>query len=433
MTELGADAMTSSMSNSLRVLVIGQGGREHALVKALFTSPSVTSLHALPGSSGMKQLAACHEINWTDFSAVFAVVQKERIDLVVIGPENILDAGLSDYLREREVLVFGPSREAARLESSKVLSKKFMVEAGAPTARYHIVSSVAETLSAAQSFAPPYVLKADGLAAGKGVTISQNLTELKAAAEDLFVKHKLGAAGDQALLEEFSPGYELSYLILTNGEDYESLVLAQDHKRLSDGDRGPNTGGMGTIAPMKISPELDRQIRQTIIQPVVAHLKKQGLLYRGVLFVGLMITPTGPSVIEFNVRFGDPETQVILPLLQGDWGQVFKAVAEGQVPQLKWQNGAACCVVLAAEGYPESPVQGVKIAGDLLFENSLGYFLHAGSQQTESGWLTNGGRVLNAVGLGKTVAEARRQAYEQAEHVSWPGLQMRSDIGIKAD
>jgi phosphoribosylamine---glycine ligase len=417
----------------MKVLVIGQGGREHALVRALRQSASVTEVHAIPGSDGMSAEATCHpNLDWRNFSAITQFMRSEKMDFVVVGPEAPLAMGIADQLRETGVPVFGPNHEAAQLEASKVFSKRFMVDAGVPTSRFFDVFSVQETMIEAENFAPPFVLKADGLAAGKGVYICKDSKELRAAATAIFDEKVLGEAGSKALLEEFQPGYEISYLILTNGEGYEPLLLAQDNKRLRDGDQGPNTGGMGTVAPMKIDAKLDAQIRETVFEPVMHEFKKRHMMFRGVLFVGLMITPMGPQVLEFNVRFGDPETQVILPLLDGDWGQVLLSVAQGKLPKLKWKSQAAACVVMAAEGYPESPKNGVAIDGDLTANTENSYFLHAGTKRGPNGnFVTAGGRVLNAVGIGANLQEALDRAYAQTRKASWPGMQIRTDVGKK--
>lgn len=416
----------------MRFLVLGQGGREHAIVRALKFSPSVTEVHAIPGSEGISQEAICHKIDLTNEKELEGFVKKYQFDCVVVGPENYLVQGLSDQLRALGVNVVGPSQIAAQLEGSKVFAKEFMVQAGVPTAKFEIVEDVAGTLKAAAQFTPPYVLKADGLAAGKGVFLCDTLPELKAAAEQLFEKRSLGAAGNKALLEQFQPGYEISYLILTNGERAEALPLAQDHKRLKDGDQGPNTGGMGVVAPVAIEAELRERIESEIVQPTLRHLQGSGLLYRGVLYIGVMVTPQGPTVLEFNVRFGDPEAQVILPLLDGDWGYVFSQLAKGELVPLKWKGVHMACVVQAAPGYPDAPEKGVVIEGDLGFQGSSSYFLHAGTGKSPLGqWVTNGGRVLNAIGMGSSLKEAVSAAYKQAKHVSWRGMQMRQDIGKK--
>ncbi len=417
-----------------RALVIGQGGREHALVRALALSPSIEAVIAVPGSSGISaesEKVRSIATDWRDFESLHRLILLEKIDFVVVGPEVPLVDGLSDRLRERGVSVFGPSREGARLEGSKVYSKEFIISAGVPTARSIVVRTVDETLRASSNFSPPYVLKADGLAAGKGVFICKTLKELEDAAQSLFVSRSLGDAGSSALLEEFSPGYEISYLVLTNGVNFEPLVLAQDHKRLRTGDEGPNTGGMGVVAPVEIDPDLRVRINSEIVEPTLREMQKRSMLYRGVLYIGLMITPRGPSVIEYNARFGDPETQVILPLLDGDWGDVFSDVAEGRLPHLKWKRGSAACVVLAAEGYPDSPVKGTAIVGlDRARAETGRYFLHAGTRRREDGqWITDGGRVLNSIGLGRDLREALELAYKQVQEVEWKGMQFRTDIG----
>ncbi len=414
----------------MRVVVVGSGGREHALVRALKHSPSVTEVHALPGSAGMSQEALCHNIDPMDQDAVLAYVKRAAVDLVVIGPEVYLARGLADQLRAQGVFVFGPNQEAARLEASKVFAKEFMMEAQVPTARYHVVVSVEETLKAAESFAPPYVLKADGLAAGKGVFICKDLVELKLEAENLFVKKTLGAAGEKALLEEFQPGAELSFLVLTNGHDFRALPLAQDHKRLKNKDQGPNTGGMGVVAPLQISEELRTVIEEQLVRPSIQQIERKGLMYRGLLYVGVIFSESGPKVLEYNVRFGDPEAQALLPLLNGDWGQTLLEIAKGNLPTVKWNSLFSACVVLAAKGYPDKPEKGSEISGDLFFQTASSYFLHAGtSRGTDQKWTVSGGRVLNAIGLGSSSDEAVRNAYAQAEKASWDGLQKRTDIG----
>jgi phosphoribosylamine--glycine ligase len=421
----------------MKVLVVGQGGREHALVRALKQSPSVGEVHALPGSDGIAQDAICHSQDWRDFAAVTACCQREGFDLVVIGPENPLVEGLADVLRVGGVAVFGPSREAARLEGSKVFCKEFLLEAGVPTARSIVVNSVDNVRRAAGEFVPPYVLKADGLAAGKGVYICKTFRELEDAARDLFDHKVLGAVGERALLEEFKPGYEISYLVLTDGESFEPLPLAQDHKRLFDRDEGPNTGGMGVVAPMVMDHAMRSRIDREVILPTLRLMQKRaseggGFLFRGVLFVGLMMTDEGPSVLEFNTRFGDPEIQAILPLFDGDWGVVFRETAMGRLPKMSWKNLCACCVVLAAAGYPDAPVKGLVIDGVRQGAEGVSYLLHAGTKKEASNWVTNGGRVLNAIGLGANLNVAVERAYELALSIHSKGMQVRRDIGAKA-
>ncbi|GIL16618.1 MAG: phosphoribosylamine--glycine ligase [Oligoflexia bacterium] len=416
----------------MKVLVLGQGGREHALVHALSQSSLVTEIHVIPGSDGMMSQALCHKLDWKSTEALIDFCLKTEIEYVVIGPEDPLVAGLADRLRERGILCVGPSQEGAKLEGSKIFAKEFMTQAKIPTAKYEVVSYVEETLKKCEHFTPPYVFKADGLAAGKGVYICKDKEDLERSAREVFEKKILGDAGRRAILEQFSPGWELSYLILTNGNDFQTLPLAQDHKRLCDHDEGPNTGGMGTIAPLKISQNLRDDIDQKIVRPTLDNLKKNGILYRGVIFFGLMITEQGPSLLEYNCRFGDPETQVILPLVDGDWGQILKDLAAGILKPIQTKNMAATCVVMAAPGYPYSPQKGVKIEGDLQFSSPSGYFLHAGTAKADANnWVTNGGRVLCSMGIGPTLEEAQKAAYVQASKVTWNRIQMRKDIGAK--
>ncbi len=413
----------------MKVLVVGKGGREHALAKAIAESPSVEAVYAVPGSAGMEpQIKACGGAE--TFADVKKVYDEFGLDCVVIGPEGPLVDGLSDQLRAEGVLVFGPDQKGAQLEGSKIISKKFMEKYNIPTAAFTEVASMDDVIQAVGDFTPPYVLKADGLAAGKGVFICKTEEELKQAADDLFKKKILGAAGDKALLEQFQPGYELSFFILTNGEDYVPLPMAQDHKRLLDGDEGPNTGGMGTVAPMTIADSDYQKIIKQVVEPTVKGLKEEGFTYRGVVFIGIMMTDQGPQVLEYNIRFGDPETQVLMPLLDGDWGQAFQTIAKGEVPKLQWKNAAAACVVLAAEGYPSQPRKGVVIEGELAGGDDA-YFLHAGTKKEGNQWIVNGGRVLNAIGLGADLSQAIANSYQQADKAQWPNRQMRKDIGKK--
>ena len=419
----------------MKILVIGQGGREHALVQALLRSSSVTEVHCLPGNDGIRKNALCHNLEWQNFAAVHRLCLQSDIDVVLIGPEDPLVLGLADYLREHGILVVGPSQEAAQLEGSKLFAKQFMHAAGIRTAPSVTVRSVAEVQSALPQFQPPYVLKADGLAAGKGVFICKTKDDLLARAADLFEHKTLGESGQVAILEKFTAGWELSFLVLTNGSEAVSLPLAQDHKRLGNQDTGPNTGGMGTIAPLQIPPQLRLQIEKEILQPTLQEIKKRGFVYRGILFFGLMITREGPSLLEFNVRLGDPETQVILPLLTNDWGQVFLNLARGQMTKLQTETSHAACVVLAAPGYPDSPQKGVAIDGDVFAATAASSFVHSGTRYNSDlqKWETNGGRVMGAVGLGSTRKEALRNAYAQAAKVTWVGLQKRDDIGMMTD
>lgn len=413
----------------MNVLVIGQGGREHALVAALKASPLVKKIFALPGNDGMALVAEKVNVSPGDHEAVVRFCADQSIHLVVIGPEAELVAGLADALRQAGRRVFGPSALAAQLEGSKIFAKNFMLENGIPTGRAIEVASVADVQTAMNQFTAPYVLKADGLAAGKGVFICKNQEELQQAAQFLFEKKGLGSAGERALLEEFLPGRELSWLVLTNGSEYRSLPLCRDHKRLRDGDEGPNTGGMGVVGPLDVGAELRERIEREVIEPTIRGIQKRGFQYYGVVYTGLILTEKGPRVLEYNVRFGDPECQVIVPLLDGDWATVLSEFAEGRAPELKWQKKSVACVVLAAEGYPDQPVKGVVIEGEPTYSSDKGYFLHAGTKLVDGKFVTNGGRVLNAIGVGENLDVALKNAYAVAGQVRWPGRQMRKDIG----
>ena len=414
----------------MNILVLVKGGREHALVRALSFSPKVQTLHCAPGSEGMRKDCFIHDVDLNSKEDVGLLIKKLSINLVIIGPEEWLVKGLSDHIRSLGVDVFGPSKVGAQLEESKAFAKKFMAKASIPTAQYEEVSSVAEVEKIASQFSPPYVFKVDGLAAGKGVSICSDKASLVQAAKDCFEAKKFGESGHRAIVEEFKSGWELSFLVLTNGQDYEPLPLAQDHQALSDGGMGPNTGGMAVVAPLAIDAKLNEEIHNTIIKPTVDLLNKENMDYRGVLFIGLMITEDGPCVIEYNVRFGDPETQVIMPLLDGVWAEVFTQVSQGSVPKLNWKPRSIACVVLAAENYPSQPVKGIPIGGDIEHETAFGYVLHAGTKKESSNkWVTNGGRVLNVVGFGSDQKESVENSYRMVENISWPGMQYRSDIG----
>ncbi len=414
----------------MNVLVLGKGGREQAIVRALAQSSSIQTIFALPGRTGFEPEAVCLP-NWLlEKEKMKELVKAKSIKLVVIGPEKELMEGWSDFFRSLNVLVFGPSREAARLESSKLFAKHFMHSSGIPTSDFEEVNSVESALSICSRFGFPVVLKADGLAGGKGVFICRSKSELKEYACLLFEKKIFGPAGEKALLEVFQKGEELSVFVLTNGTDYTVLPFARDYKKLKDNNQGPNTGGMGAFAPYLIAPDLQQKIMEKVVQPSIKGIGKNNLDYRGVLYIGLMIVENNPFVLEYNVRFGDPEAQVLLPLLEGNWAEIFLSVAKGKMPFLNWkQNTCAVCVVLASEGYPAQPVTGVLMQGEIDFKSSYSYFLHAGTARTDDGWFTDGGRVLNALGIGKTPVEATQHAYDQANHVRWAGRQMRSDIG----
>jgi phosphoribosylamine--glycine ligase len=412
----------------MNILVIGSGGREHAIIKAFSDSKSAPQIYCAPGNAGIAQLAKLLNLNIKNHSEIIQACEQYKIDFVFVGPEDPLVDGLSDSLRDKKIAVFGPSKSAAQLEGSKIFAKLFMKRAQVPTAHSVTVTSVQTTLESAKYFTAPYILKADGLAAGKGVFICADVAELKNAAENLFDKKILGIAGRSALLEQHLPGHEISFLIFTNGKDFECLPLAQDHKRLRDNNEGPNTGGMGAIAPMPVDKILYEKIIDRVVKPSVQQLEKDNLLFRGVLFIGLMITDNEPYVLEYNVRFGDPETQVILPLIKNDLVDTFFKLTQGELQKLSFNNLYSFCIVNAAEGYPDKVVKNTPI--ELPEGNNNAYILHAGTAlNSNQKLISSGGRVLNILALGNSLKEARAEAYKLNEKISMPGRQFRNDIG----
>jgi phosphoribosylamine--glycine ligase len=368
-----------------------------------------------------------------DIDAIAGWADAQTVGLAVIGPEAPLALGLADLLRARGVPVFGPSRAAAQLEWSKAFAKDFMRRHGIPTAEYAVFAALEPAIDFAKHAAYPLVVKADGLAAGKGVLICATFTEAEAAIRSILVERAFGSAGDRVVIEEFLEGDELSVIALVDGERIAVLPPARDYKRLEDGDRGPNTGGMGCYAPVaELSPELLKTIRETILEPTVTGLRAEGRPYRGALYAGLMLTRSGPSVLEFNCRFGDPETQVILPLLKGDVADLLLACAEGRLGGDSIESGAnaTACVVLAAAGYPESPRRGDPIAGIDEAADAGAIVFHAGTALREGRLVTDGGRVLSVVATGTDVGEARERAYAAADQIHFAGKQMRRDIAL---
>ena len=412
----------------MNILVIGSGAREHAIIYSLKSSPIKQKLFCFPGSDAIFEDAyPLPNQKTSDISA--SKLKNLDISMVVIGPEVPLVQGLADDLRKENILVFGPSKAGARLEGSKIYAKEFMTEANIPTSRYHTVSNKIETLSIAKKhFKTPYVLKVDHLAAGKGVYICHNLKELEDATIDVFEKKRFGDS--LALLEEYQEGQELSYLVLTNGKDFKALPIVQDYKPLLDGNKGPNTGGMGTVGPLNLPPDLKQNIQTNIVKPTILAIEKKSIDYRGVLYIGLIITQKGPKVLEYNVRFGDPEAQVILPLLKGDWGYVFESIAKGTLPSLDWKDAFASVVVAVSKGYPKDFQKGFPIHGDLSQKLHNTYFLHAGTKKNpQNQWVTSGGRVLNAVGIAQTKQQALEKSYQSLQNIDFQGMRYRQDIG----
>ncbi|HEY5164653.1 MAG TPA: phosphoribosylamine--glycine ligase [Acidimicrobiia bacterium] len=421
---------------SLRVLVVGGGGREHALAWALARSGSVSDVYALPGNPGAATVAQCVTGETDDPSAVAAVADDLAVDLVVVGPEPPLVAGVADAVAAHGHAVFGPSADAARLEGSKAWMKALLAEVGVPTARHAVFGPGDD--AAARSFLDTldglYVVKTDGLAAGKGVLVTESVTEARDAVGRYLSGEAFGDAGRTLVIEEGLRGPELSLLVVCNGDPDAAVPLApaQDFKRIGEHDTGPNTGGMGAYSPVPVvSTELIEQLMTTAVRPTLHALAARGAPYRGVLYAGLMLTPDGPKVLEYNVRFGDPECQVVLPRLETDLGELcWRAASGSPLPPVRFHGDACVGVVLASEGYPASPRTGDVIVGleDAAALPDVAVF-HAGTKRGDDGALaTAGGRVLDVTALGPTIPAARRRAYEAAEKISWPGAQYRRDI-----
>jgi phosphoribosylamine---glycine ligase len=412
----------------VRVLVIGSGGREHALARALARDPDVTSLHVAPGNAGIAELAELHQVTLGSPEEITALAIRLATDLVVVGPEGPLVAGAADALRDKNIPCFGPGAAAAMIEGSKSFAKQVMAAAGIPTAAAHRVTTKGEAEAALDEFGPPYVVKADGLASGKGVLVS---ADRKAA-----LRHAQRCG--TVVIEEFLDGPEVSLFALCDGDNAVALLPAQDFKRAHDGDHGPNTGGMGAYTPLPWLPaDLPGQVMDTVIEPAIAELRRRGTPYRGVLYAGVSLTAAGPRVVEFNARFGDPETQVVLDRLTSPLAGLLHAAATGGLAAAaapRWAQGAAVTVVIAAEGYPEAPVTGDLIEGiDSPERPHRSYVLHAGTVRDDEGRvLSAGGRVLNAVGTGPDVATARAAAYQAAKRIRMRGGWYRNDIAEQA-
>ena len=422
----------------MKVLVIGGGGREHTICWKLSKSPKVDELYCAPGNAGIAEVAKCVDIGVMDFEKIADFAKKEAFDLVVVGPDDPLAGGIVDVLEEKGLRVFGPRKNAAILEGSKAFSKDLMKKYGIPTAAYETFDTPEAALKYLETAPVPIVLKADGLALGKGVLICNTREEAKEGVKTLMLDKQFGHAGDRIVVEQFMTGREVSVLSFVDGKTIKIMTSAQDHKRAKDGDQGLNTGGMGTFSPSPFyTKEVDEFCRKYIYQATVDAMKSEGREFKGIIFFGLMLTADGPKVLEYNARFGDPETQVVLPRMKNDIVDVFEACVDGTLDQidLQFEDNAAVCVVLASAGYPEHYEKGKKITGLENFKDKDGYYVfHAGSKfDAEGNILTNGGRVLGVTATGKDLKEARANAYKATEWIHFENKYMRHDIGHAID
>lgn len=415
----------------MRILVVGGGGREHSLVWRIARSPRLTQLFCAPGNPGMAPLAELVPIPVDDIDALLQFVKKKKIDLTVVGPELPLSLGIVDRFEAEGLRIFGPRRAAAEIETSKVFSKSLMQKYKIPTPAAEIVS-IDEAERRIASIRLPIVLKVEGLAAGKGVVIARERNEVEAALSGF---RAFGKAASRIILEEYLEGVEATFFVLTDGTAVMPLASAQDHKRVFDGDVGANTGGMGAISPTpRVAPAVEEEVMSKVIHPVLKGLADEGTPYRGVLYTGLMLTPSGPHVLEFNARWGDPEAQAVLPRLKTDWVDLMEATLDGRLHQIKpeWEEAVSVCVVLASEGYPGPYRKGEVISGLETVGPQEALIFHAGTERKGEKWVTQGGRVLGVTAFGRDFPEARRNVYQAIGQISFPGMHFRKDIGASA-
>lgn len=421
----------------MKILIVGGGGREHAIAWSVAKSSKTDKIYCAPGNGGIGEYAECVDIGAMEFDKLVAFAKEKAIDLTIIGMDDPLAGGIVDEFEKAGLKVFGPRKDAAIIEGSKAFSKDLMKKYNIPTAAYENFDNPAEALKYLESAQFPIVLKADGLALGKGVLICQTLQEAKDGVKTIMEDKKFGDAGNTMVIEEFMTGREVSVLAFVDGKTVKTMTSAQDHKRAKDGDQGLNTGGMGTFSPSPFyTPEIDDFCQKKIFQPTVDAMAKEGRPFTGILFFGLMLTENGPKVLEYNARFGDPEAQVVLPRMENDIIDVIEACLEGRLADvdLTFEDNAAVCVVLASEGYPQAYEKGIPMHGFERFKGKNGYYcFHAGTKRDGDAIVTNGGRVLGITAKGKDLKEARKNAYEATEWIEFANKYMRNDIGKAID
>jgi phosphoribosylamine---glycine ligase len=420
----------------MKVLVIGNGGREHSLVWKIHQSPKVTKIYCAPGSAAINEFAECVAIGSEQIDKLADFAEKEKVDLTVVGPELPLTLGISDLFESRGSKIFGPNKAAALLEGSKAFAKEILQENNIPTATFGTFTDQVAAKQHIERHPAPYVIKADGLAAGKGVVISLTINDALDVVDKILVKKVFGEAGEKVIIEEFLEGEEVSFMVLTDGQHILPLASSQDHKRVFNNDQGPNTGGMGAYSPaLVVTPAVQKRIFDEILNPLLAGLKKKGITYRGVIYVGLMITKIGPKVLEFNARFGDPECQPIMMRLKSDLIPLLEATVDGKLDQVQpeWYEDPAVCVVLSARGYPGPYDKGCEIRGlDKLRHWDKGFVFHAGTAKENGRWITSGGRVLGVTARGRDIENAVKNAYSAVSHIHWDGMHYRKDIARRA-
>lgn len=416
----------------MKVLVIGSGGREHAIVRQFKNSPSVTEVFVAPGNDGMKSDATCVAIDALEFQMLVAFVQENAIDLTFVGPEQPLAAGIVDYFEAEGLRIFGPTKAAAQIEGSKSFAKELMKKYNIPTAAYETFTDVNEAKAYIRKMGAPIVVKADGLAAGKGVVVAMSLEEAINSVEDMIGNQKFGDSSSRVVIEAFLDGEEFSYMSFVHNGQIYPMVIAQDHKRAYDGDRGPNTGGMGAYSPVPhISEEVVQQAYDSIVLPTVKAMTTEGTPFTGILYAGLILTDEGPKVIEFNARFGDPETQVVLPRMASDFGDLMMAILDEKPFELKWSDDEILGVVIAADGYPEKVEKGDKLPDLTKLNGDLQVF-HAGTKEVDGQFIGNGGRVILVTAKSSTLQQAQNEVYKALSDLKWDGFFYRHDIGWRA-
>jgi len=419
----------------MKILVVGSGGREHALVWKLHKSPLVKKIYAAPGNAGISKLAECVEIPSEDLIGLVSFAEKNSIDLTVVGPELPLTLGIVDQFQKRNLRIFGPTKMAAMIEGSKVFAKEFMKKYHIPTASFKAFDKADEAIEFVKSSDMPLVIKADGLAAGKGVILAEDTESAVSAIKKIMVEKIFKDAGNKAVIENFLEGEEVTILAFTDGKTVLSMPSSQDHKKIYDGNRGPNTGGMGAYAPTSIVDDrMMRRIYDEILEPTMVGLDQEGIIYKGILYAGLMLTERGPKVMEYNCRFGDPETQVILPLLKSDLAEIFMSIIEGDLSldEVEWTDDFAVCVILASAGYPDKYEKGKEIFGLEKVEQAEDVLVfHAGTKKEGKRVLTDGGRVIGVTAVDKNVEEAIHKAYASVDKIKFDGAQFRRDIGYR--